>query len=661
MEFSKQGMINNTLWLDGANHWSGDSRLQLGASASLSTFAGHIYKCGNDGTSIQEAYVNQVEEVVRACNGIFPSPIGNGAQYSEGMTPDNKTGFVWIDLHGVPPLPQDTTNGNDKSSTMDGLWEALQLNQGHRMKLRDEIKEEYQRRVVMLQKNGLSNANAFFHAMSGTHPNNEGDKVNHTLEKGELTLSQDFECFCPGYSFEDGLEVLDDPDAVNIFNKSNSINCKGGNKEEYYVALRVVTLLEHTVHHIAKIEKQMHVPYLMTGENKQDVFFALSHVSDIRQNNPFLRSVNPFCDPTPLTNFNDLHNRSDSDCSKNDSQDHLLLETDRYSGALCIGGDKHTRPLQSAITYVFCFEGLCVTWCPRSISASWKDRGCVWQGKNWSQLREAVLSHCIYPKPHLPPPDGSKPDAFHIPERRNRDEEMMTTSLFVSLLLSTVCYTYLPNINAMLNEVEAIDSMLPLILPKMESDQSDAHRRILMLRHRLSNHRRELISKKKLLKSLKGPSVSVLAAFMAQTSSSDHDQRGSLGVSKAMYPSPVSETFTVLDAVSDIIDQTLHKMDTSRIVLGNATILYNSNVISSNYEVSNDSDYFMVLVHYVFVTIMPAHIIVAQWGINFLVPFHYLDSLTPFFVIVGTLVLICIIAPIFPFWAYYTGRIHLII
>ncbi|CCW71562.1 unnamed protein product [Phytomonas sp. Hart1] len=655
-------MIHHTSWLDGANHWCGDSRLHFGVSASLSTFAGHIYKCGNNGSSIQEAYVGRVEEAVRACDGMFPSAIENGAQYSEGVISDSKTGFVWIDLHGVPSPPQDTTNGNDKNNAMDDLWEALQLSQEHRMKLQDEIKEEYQRRVLMLGKKGLDATNIYSHTMATTHPNNEGDGAIHAAKEGGLTPSQDFECFCPGYSSEDGLEVLDDPDAVCIFTKPNTINCKGENKEEYYVALRLVTLLEHTVHQIPKMEEPIQASCLMARDNKQDFFFELSYVSDTLHDNPFLRSVNPFGNHIPPISLEDaLHNRSDSDNSRDDSLDHLLLENDRYSGALCIGGDRHTRPLQPAITHVFCLKGLCVTWCPRSTSALWNDRGCVWQGKNWSQLREAVFSHCIYPTPHLPLSDRSKPDAFHISERRNRDEEMMTTSLFVSILMSTVCYTYLPNINTMLNEVEAINFILPLIIPKVESDQSDAHLRILMLRHRLSNHRRELISKKKLLNSLKGPSVSVLAAFMAQASFSDHYQRGSLEVSRAMYSSSVSETFTVLDATSDIIDQTLHKMDTARIVLGNATILYNSNVISSNYEVSNDSDYFMVLVHYIFVIIMPLNLIAGQWGLNLRVPFHDINSLTPFFVIMGIIGLICILAPIFPLWAYYTGRIHLII
>ncbi|CCW65190.1 unnamed protein product [Phytomonas sp. EM1] len=391
------------------------------------------------------------------------------------------------------------------------------------------------------------------------------------------------------------------------------------------------------------------------------MFHEISYLSNAFHDNPFLRSANPVGGPTPI-NFEDgFHNKCDSDSSKSDSLDHLLLENDEHSRSMCVTGDEHTRPLQSAITHVFCWDGLCVTWCPRSTSASWNDRGCVWQVKNWSQLRETVLSHCTYSTQHSPQPEVLESDAFHVPEKSNRDGEIMTTSFFISLLMSTVCYTYLPNINAMLSEVEAIDFMLPLIFPNMESDQSDAHRRILLLRHRLSILRRELIFKKNLLDSLRGPSVSTLAAFMTQGSPSDHNHRRLPEVSRAVYTSSVSAAISIMDATGDTIDQTLHKMDTSRIVLGNTTILYNSSVISSNYEVSNDADYFMVLVHYIFITIMPAHIIAAHWGLNFHVPFQDLSSLTPFWVIVCTLVSICILAPIFPFWAYYTQRIHLII
>ncbi|CBZ36611.1 hypothetical protein, conserved [Leishmania donovani] len=62
---------------------------------------------------------------------------------------------------------------------------------------------------------------------------------------------------------------------------------------------------------------------------------------------------------------------------------------------------------------------------------------------------------------------------------------VLCTSIFVSLLLSSVCYAYLPNTVMFLGEVDTIDSMLPLIELDCESDQADALRRVLLLRRRL--------------------------------------------------------------------------------------------------------------------------------------------------------------------------------
>lgn len=40
-----------------------------------------------------------------------------------------------------------------------------------------------------------------------------------------------------------------------------------------------------------------------------------------------------------------------------------------------------------------------------------------------------------------------------------------TTSDFVALMLSTMCYGYLPDTTTVLSDVDAIDAMIPLLIP----------------------------------------------------------------------------------------------------------------------------------------------------------------------------------------------------
>ncbi|CCW63907.1 unnamed protein product [Phytomonas sp. EM1] len=289
---------------DRANHWCGDSRLHLGPATSLSTLAGHIYKCDSNGSCVQQAYASTVEEVVRAYKTIFPFDIGNNAESSKRMPTGSEMGFVWIDLHGVPPPPHHTTNDSDKGKTMNHLWEALQLNQKHRVRLQEEIRQEYQRRTTMFGKKEVDTANAFPYAIPVTHPNNEGDGTTHTIEEGQLTLPPDFECFCMGYGSEDRFEALDDADTIHLFAKPTPINCQGGNKEECYAVLRVMTLLEHTVHHIPQMGEQIPPPYLISEYDTQVMFHKISYPSNAFHDNPFIR---PCCHTVP-TLRNTHHN-----------------------------------------------------------------------------------------------------------------------------------------------------------------------------------------------------------------------------------------------------------------------------------------------------------------------------------------------------------------
>lgn len=110
---------------------------------------------------------------------------------------------------------------------------------------------------------------------------------------------------------------------------------------------------------------------------------------------------------------------------------------------------------------------------------------------------------------------------------------VLCTSVFVSLLLSSVCYAYLPNTVMFLGEVDTIDSMLPLIELDCESDQADALRRVLLLRRRLAVHRRLLFQKICLLEALDRPTMHTVARFIRSLTSPSRTARDSCAGSVA--------------------------------------------------------------------------------------------------------------------------------
>ncbi|CAM42791.1 hypothetical protein, conserved [Leishmania braziliensis MHOM/BR/75/M2904] len=179
-------------------------------------------------------------------------------------------------------------------------------------------------------------------------------------------------------------------------------------------------------------------------------------------------------------------------------------------------------------TYVVCFPAGCVTWCPAStLGLTSADRRaaaaevqCV---KSWEQLQTAVLRRMWHAthlsrgaaafSPHAR--CGAAPGELSAPSMSVAlTEPVMCTSIFVSLLLSSACYAYLPNTAKFLGEVDAIDSMLPLIEMNCESDQADALRRVLLLRRRLALHRRLLFQKICLLEALDRPAIHTAAGFI---------------------------------------------------------------------------------------------------------------------------------------------------
>ncbi|KAF8305270.1 hypothetical protein TcBrA4_0041670 [Trypanosoma cruzi] len=83
-------------------------------------------------------------------------------------------------------------------------------------------------------------------------------------------------------------------------------------------------------------------------------------------------------------------------------------------------------------------------------------------------------------------------------ERRLADpsstKRMLTTSKLLHIILDELCEAFLPDPTLVLNEADAIDSMLPFVRQR-ESEQVDVLRRSLRLRRRLAVHRRLLLSK----------------------------------------------------------------------------------------------------------------------------------------------------------------------
>lgn len=127
--------------------------------------------------------------------------------------------------------------------------------------------------------------------------------------------------------------------------------------------------------------------------------------------------------------------------------------------------------------------------------------------KSWEQLQASVFHRLR----HMSSSVGNQ---HHEAGDHSGGAPPLCTSGFVSLLLSAVCYAYLPNTTSVLSEVDAIDSMLPLVGLNVESDQADALRRVLLLRRRLAVHRRLLFQKIRLLEALDKPAMHTIARFV---------------------------------------------------------------------------------------------------------------------------------------------------
>ncbi|EKG01287.1 hypothetical protein TCSYLVIO_007716 [Trypanosoma cruzi] len=257
-------------------------------------------------------------------------------------------------------------------------------------------------------------------------------------------------------------------------------------------------------------------------------------------------------------------------------------------------------------------------------------------------------------------------------ERRLADpsstKRMLTTSKLLHIILDELCEAFLPDPTLVLNEADAIDSMLPFVRQR-ESEQVDVLRRSLRLRRRLAVHRRLLLSKVNLLEQLGRPVMRTLLAFITADLGNTGNvlQRPNAIVSSKPLTKAPMHTVAKSVAVTNLrglphtsiihrILYLLRQLDGAHTILSNATIVYTSTVAMRNNNVSTEADYRMVVLHYVTLIILPLTIVASQWGMNCYVPWKDLDSTTPFWTITGLSVLYAAVLLSYPLYYYFTGR-----
>ncbi|KEG09249.1 hypothetical protein DQ04_05541040 [Trypanosoma grayi] len=252
-------------------------------------------------------------------------------------------------------------------------------------------------------------------------------------------------------------------------------------------------------------------------------------------------------------------------------------------------------------------------------------------------------------------------------------QRMITTSLLLHTILEEICEAFLPDPTVVLNEVDAIDSMLPLV-PNRESDQADVLRRVLLLRRSLSTHRRLLMSKVNLLEQLGRPVMRTLLAFITTGLDNDSGVLHGANVSKfgphgqlsaqrslscvgsgAVTAATNSNGYTHTSIANRIL-HLLRQLDGARTILSNATIIHTSGVAMRNNSSSNESDYRMVVLTYVLLIVLPLTILASHWGMNCWVPWQGVDSTVPFWGLSGVMAAYAALAIAYPLYCWATGR-----
>ncbi|RNE99844.1 hypothetical protein TraAM80_07964 [Trypanosoma rangeli] len=238
-------------------------------------------------------------------------------------------------------------------------------------------------------------------------------------------------------------------------------------------------------------------------------------------------------------------------------------------------------------------------------------------------------------------------------------KRMLTTSWLLHIILDELCEAFLPDPTLVFNEVDAIDSMMPLVRQK-ESEQADVLRRALRLQRCLSVHRRLLLSKVNLLGQLGRPVMRTLFAFItadAWNAGGVVHQPNFVVANAAEGSAPVAELQRL--AHTAILRRILHllrQLDGARTILGNTTIIYTSAVTMLNNNISTHADYRMVVLHYVTLVFLPLTVVASQWGMNCYVPWKELDSTTPFWSIVGISAAYAALHLFYPIYCMCIGR-----
>ncbi|RHW72934.1 CorA-like Mg2+ transporter protein [Trypanosoma brucei equiperdum] len=222
-----------------------------------------------------------------------------------------------------------------------------------------------------------------------------------------------------------------------------------------------------------------------------------------------------------------------------------------------------------------------------------------------------------------------------------KPQNLLSTSLFALTMLDELYMAFLPDITVVNNEVDEIESMLPLVRQR-PSDQADVLRRVQLLRRNLSVHRRILMSKVTVLELLNRPTVRVLLSFMNTSTTSKLD-------------TVVRYASSYVDIARHILP-TLFKLDNARRVLTNSIIIYSSGASATNNCNSNKSDTLNVTLGYVALISIPPTIVASQWALEFHVPWRAGDSTTQFWAMVGVMGACMLMVLVYPVYCWIRGR-----
>ncbi|CCD17486.1 unnamed protein product [Trypanosoma congolense IL3000] len=242
----------------------------------------------------------------------------------------------------------------------------------------------------------------------------------------------------------------------------------------------------------------------------------------------------------------------------------------------------------------------------------------------------------------------------------------LSTSLLMLTVLEELYTTFLPDTTVVINEVDAIDAMLPLVRQR-QSDQADVLRRVRMLRRSLSVHRRMLMSKVSVLELLNRSTIRVLLPFMNPCEDLDMNlssARQRKHVEPAIYEAGDDTTgstsaarhSSAYSAIARPIQHVLSKLEDARRVLTNSIIIYSSGVAATNSRSSNKSDTLSVVLGYVALTSIPPTIVASQWGMNVYVPWVNTDSTVPFWSIAGLSGLYMLLVLAYPLYCWIKGK-----